>query len=92
MSYTVIHATHEAVQKVGGIGAVLDGLITSAVYQKEIGRSFLVGPLESPGNERFLADCGEVIFSTISGVNSTGFAAVLNAIARGRYLAGDGCV
>ena len=76
MSYTVIHATHEAVQKVGGIGAVLDGLITSAVYQKEIGRSFLVGPLESPGDERVLSDCGEVIFSTISAALCEKFAGV----------------
>ena len=81
MSYTVIHVTHEAVQKVGGIGAVLEGLITSPIYQKEVGRSFLVGPLESPEGENVLAGCGEVIFSTISGVNSADSADVLIPIA-----------
>ena len=30
---TVVHVTHEAVQKIGGIGAVLHGLITSKVYR-----------------------------------------------------------
>ena len=41
MSYTVIHATHEAVRKAGGIGTVLEGLMTSSVYQKAVRRSFL---------------------------------------------------
>ncbi|MDP6036911.1 MAG: hypothetical protein QGG64_00010, partial [Candidatus Latescibacteria bacterium] len=81
MSYTVIHVTHEAVQKVGGIGAVLEGLITSSIYQKEVDRSFLVGPLESPEYEDVLAGCGEVIFSTISGINRSEFADALNNIA-----------
>ncbi len=29
---TVVHVTHEAIQKIGGIGAVLQGLLTSKVY------------------------------------------------------------
>ena len=29
---TVVHVTHEAIQKIGGIGAVLHGLLTSPVY------------------------------------------------------------
>src|SRR5207248_281270 len=29
---TVVHVTHEAIQKIGGIGAVLHGLLTSKVY------------------------------------------------------------
>ena len=29
---TVVHVTHEAIQKIGGIGAVLQGLLTSQVY------------------------------------------------------------
>ena len=29
---SVVHVTHEAVEKVGGIGAVLEGLITSPAY------------------------------------------------------------
>lgn len=42
---TVAHVTHEAIEKVGGIGTVLEGLITSPVYQKRVKRSILVSPL-----------------------------------------------
>lgn len=40
----VIHATHEAGMKFGGIGAVLDGLLGSEVYNARVGRTILVGP------------------------------------------------
>lgn len=42
---TVVHVTHEGVEHMGGIGTVLEGLMTSPVYQRAIGRSVLVGPL-----------------------------------------------
>ncbi len=41
----VIHATHEAGVKVGGIGAVLDGLSAADAYAAEVERSILVGPM-----------------------------------------------
>ena len=41
----VIHATHEAGVKVGGIGAVLDGLLGADAYNQAVTRSVLVGPL-----------------------------------------------
>ena len=44
----IVHVTHEAVQKVGGIGAVLQGLITSSVYAGAIDRTILLGPLPDP--------------------------------------------
>ena len=84
MSYTVIHATHEAVRKAGGIGTVLDGLMTSSVYQKSVRRSFLVGPLSRSEDEDLLAESGEIIFSTISGVQNVDCAGALNRIAE-RY-------
>ena len=84
MSYTVIHATHEAVRKAGGIGTVLDGLLTSPVYQKSVRRSFLVGPLLRPEDEDLLAESGEVLFSTISGVQNADCADALNRVAE-RY-------
>ena len=47
---TVVHVTHEAVHKVGGIGAVLSGMITAASYRRAVQRTILVGPLlERPG-------------------------------------------
>lgn len=42
---TIAHVTHEAVEKIGGIGTVLEGLITSPVYRRAVKRSILVGPL-----------------------------------------------
>ncbi len=81
MSYTVIHATHEAVRKAGGIGTVLDGLMTSSVYQKAVRRSFLVGPLSRPEDEDILAESGAVLFSTISGVQNTDCSDALNRVA-----------
>lgn len=43
----VIHATHEAGYKVGGIGAVLDGLLSQPAYNQAIRRTVLVGPFNS---------------------------------------------
>ena len=40
-----VHVTHEAIHKVGGIGAVLAGLVTAAPYREATERSILVGPL-----------------------------------------------
>ena len=84
MTYTVIHATHEAVRKAGGIGTVLEGLMTSSVYQKSVRRSFLVGPLSHLGDEDLLAESGKVLFSTISGLQNVDCAGVLNRVAE-RY-------
>lgn len=42
---TVVHVTHEATEKLGGIGTVLEGLITSPVYQRATARSIMVSPL-----------------------------------------------
>ncbi len=67
---TVVHVTHEAVEKVGGIGAVLDGLLTSASYNKNIERSVLVCPLFSmhgPAETRLGKD-GEVLYSSVDGL------------------------
>ena len=80
----MIHATHEAVRKAGGIGTVLEGLMTSSVYQKAVRRSFLVGPLSRLEDEDLLAESGEVLFSTISGVEDVDCADALNRVAE-RY-------
>lgn len=41
----VVHATHEAGFKVGGIGAVLDGLLAAEAYNAAAQRTLLVGPM-----------------------------------------------
>jgi len=41
----LVHASHEAGVKMGGIGAVLDGLLGSPVYNAAVGRTILAGPI-----------------------------------------------
>ncbi len=43
----VVHATHEAGIKVGGIGATLEGLLSTDDYQVGVERSILVGPMNT---------------------------------------------
>ena len=48
MSYSIplaVHATHEAGAKVGGIGSVLDGILSSNSYNRQVRRTILVGPM-----------------------------------------------
>lgn len=60
-----IHVTHEAVQKIGGIGAVINGLCTSDRYKESYESTLLYGPLfdygESAGSK--LGRDGEVFYS-----------------------------
>jgi glycosyltransferase involved in cell wall biosynthesis len=58
--YTLIHVTHEAHRKMGGIGAVLEGMLTARAYQATVGRTLLLG-------------CGEVPLSASSGALETVF-------------------
>jgi len=43
----VVHATHEAGFKQGGIGAVLDGLLSARSYLENVRRTVLVGPMDT---------------------------------------------
>ena len=43
----VVHASHEAGFKVGGIGAVLDGVLSSTAYNRAVERTILVGQIET---------------------------------------------
>lgn len=64
---TVVHVTHEAIQKIGGIGAVLQGLFTSTVYLAGAKRNILVGPYwhtDQTGEHR-LGPEGEVLYSSL---------------------------
>jgi hypothetical protein len=73
---TVVHVTHEAVGKVGGIGAVLQGLFTCNSYLGRVNRSIIIGPLfstEGPVSDR-LGEDGEVLYSSVDGLVNTGYA------------------
>jgi glycosyltransferase involved in cell wall biosynthesis len=69
----VIHATHEAGLKLGGIGAVLEGLLSSPAYNAAVGRTILVGPVNTfnPTEMERLAAPGNrlrIIYSTVWGL------------------------
>ena len=64
---TIAHVTHEAVHKVGGIGAVLEGLLTSEPYMAAEQRTILIGPYfagEESAKGRLGPD-GEVLYSSM---------------------------
>ncbi len=66
----VVHVTHEAVEKIGGIGAVISGLMTADAYRENVSRTILLGPLfstEGPANRR-LGEGGQVIYSSVDGL------------------------
>ncbi len=64
---TVVHVTHEAIQKIGGIGAVLHGLLTSRAYLEKAQRNILVGPFwpSDERGEKRLGPQGEVLYSSL---------------------------
>ncbi len=72
---TLAHVTHEAVEQIGGIGTVLEGLMISPVYQKHVKRSILVGPTQMHHQvdpERRLGDHGKVLYSSIDNIDRAG--------------------
>jgi len=71
---TVVHVTHEAVQKVGGIGAVLQGFFTAKAYNDAVPRSLLIGSGDR-GVQDLLAKTGKVLYSSHTGTDEGGFAA-----------------
>ncbi|MCK4341661.1 MAG: hypothetical protein KAY37_08060 [Phycisphaerae bacterium] len=66
--FNVIHITHEAVYKVGGIGTVLEGLINSRPYRDRVGRTVLVCPLFYPENTERLGPGGILEYSSLDQV------------------------
>ncbi len=81
---TIVHVTHEAVQKSGGIGAVLEGLLTSEPYRLAEQRTVLVGPLfegEGRGHGR-LGPGGEVLYSSLDGLTQHPVSRALDPVRR----------
>jgi len=80
---TLAHVTHEATEQLGGIGAVLEGLITSPVYQRAVGRSILIGPTathQAVDPQHRLGDHGEVLYSSVDEIDTLGLGAKLRPI------------
>ncbi len=79
---SVVHVTHEAVYKVGGIGAVLQGLLTAKAYSDYASRNILVGPLfgiEGPVHQR-LGPNGKVLYSSVDGITGGPYAQAFKRI------------
>jgi len=73
----VVHATHEAGLKLGGIGAVLDGLLSAPTYLEKVKRTILVGPMNTKDRtemERLTAPRNklEMLYSSFHKVNGVG--------------------
>ena len=76
MSYSIpliIHATHEAGAKVGGIGSVLDGILSAKSYNRQVGRTILVGPMFGwdPVQMARLTDAAngvQILYSSLHGI------------------------
>jgi len=69
----IVHSTHEAGYKVGGIGAVLDGLLSARAYLKNVRRTVLMGTFDlrdTAGMDRLRAPRNrfEVLYSSVDGV------------------------
>lgn len=67
---TLAHVTHEAIQKYGGIGTVLEGLLLSDAFGEAEERNILVSPLFSSegGPESRLGPGGEILYSSVDGI------------------------
>ena len=71
----VIHSTHEAGLKIGGIGAVLDGLLSAKAYLRNVRRTILTGPFDSQDSttmERLRSprNALTVLYSSLDGVSA----------------------
>ena len=83
--HTLAHVTHEAVEQVGGIGTVLQGLISSPTYQQHVKRSILIGPtathIAADPKDR-LGEHGQVLYSSIDQIDELGLAGNVSVITR----------
>ena len=75
-----IHVTHEAVHKVGGIGAVLQGLVTANAYRSAVDRVILVGPLSDRHRKDSLGPDGIILYDNWQGIWSEKAGEALQAI------------
>lgn len=79
---TVVHVTHEAAEKMGGIGAVLNGLLTCQSYRCGVARSIIIGPLLKTVANSGLGKDMEVLYSIRDGVIGHRYAGKLSGVER----------
>ena len=77
-----IHISHEAAQKIGGIGSVLSGLCTADTYLKNFRRTIFYGPLF---NDTPNPDCVEFVAISRLGGNGKILFSSLDKIHKSKY-------
>ncbi|MHC4123894.1 MAG: glycosyltransferase family protein [Planctomycetota bacterium] len=81
---TIVHVTHEATGKIGGIGAVLKSLCTCKAYLSAVNRTIITGPLfttDVPASDR-LGEGGDILYSSLDGIEKTKYANAFKMIER----------
>jgi hypothetical protein len=77
-----VHVTHEALSKIGGIGAVIEGLLTSKAHKARFKETLLYTPMftkDEPAKSR-LGPESELLYSGLDGVREISNAADLEKI------------
>ena len=79
-----IHVTHEAIQKIGGIGTVLQGLFTSTTYQGRFPKTLLYTPMffSDGDSSRRLGPDSKLLYSSIDGIDDGEFYKIFEPIER----------
>lgn len=82
---TIAHVTHEATEKFGGIGTVLEGLITAPAYQRAVQRTILIAPLFKKGPvrnplERLGDEATRVLYSGPDNLDTDGWGDILRPV------------
>ncbi len=77
-----IHITHEAVQKIGGIGSVINGVCTADNYRKFFDKTLLYGPAFSSASDVFskLGRGGTVLYSNKDSLDKGGYHSIFAPI------------
>ncbi len=77
-----VHITHEAMKKIGGIGAVLNGVCTTKAYKSFFGKTVLYGPLFGSKGDIYASfgNGGELLFSSVDGYDKDNYGEVFNPI------------
>ena len=79
---TIAHITHEASARTGGIGQVLQGLLTCKTYQNAVSRSIIIGPLLDAGGNGPLGQDDDILYSSIDDCRSHPWCAKFEKIER----------
>lgn len=75
-----VHITHEAMKKVGGIGAVLNGICPSKAYKSFFEKTVLYGPLFTTREE--VQETVDVLYSSMDGCDKGSYGEVFEDIRR----------